>query len=104
MKHILTLAVLAFSLNLNAQKLSIPNDTTVVTQHRTTINGSKIKYTAKTGTQPLWDKKGNPIATLYYTYYSKSGTSDYSNRPLLISFNKLIFQFSKYQYLMHHLM
>ena len=44
-------------------------DTTIITHHNTTINGNKISYTAKTGTQPVWDKGGKPIATLFYTYY-----------------------------------
>ena len=55
----------------NAQNRNIPVDTTVVTAHTTTINGATISYTATTGTQPVWDELGKPIATLFYTYYKK---------------------------------
>ena len=62
-------------------------DTTIITHHNTTINGNKISYTAKTGTQPVWDKGGKPIATLFYTYYKRTNTGDMAKRPLVISFN-----------------
>lgn len=74
-----------FALSINAQ-ISIPIDTMVVTQHETTINGSKVSYSASTGTQPVWDENGKPIATLFYTYYKKNN-SKAKDRPLLISFN-----------------
>ena len=72
-----------------ANKRMLPIDTTVITKGSTTINGTPISYTTKTGTQPLWDKDGNPIASLFYTYYSKDShvDDDKSDRPLLISFN-----------------
>jgi len=69
------------------QNRTIPLDTTVITNHSTTINGTKITYTATTGTQPVWDDQGKAIATLYYTYYKRSNAGDMANRPLLISFN-----------------
>jgi len=69
------------------QVLKLPIDTTVVTKHSTTINGQLVKYTAKTGTQPLWSNDGKPIASLFYTYYTKDGIKDRSTRPLVISFN-----------------
>ena len=71
----------------HAQKRTIPVDTTVVTNHTTTINGTAVSYIATTGTQPVWDEEGNPIATLYYTYYKRDDITDTENRPLLISFN-----------------
>ena len=69
-----------------AQKRMIPVDTTVVTNHSTTVNGASFNYTATTGTQPVWGEEGSPIATLYYTYYTRDAV-DRENRPLLISFN-----------------
>lgn len=72
---------------INAQSRTIAVDTTVVTSNTTTINGIKISYTATTGTQPVWDELGKPIATLFYTYYKKTTTENTANRPLLISFN-----------------
>lgn len=70
-----------------AQDRSIPIDTTVVTQHSTTINGQKINYTAIAGMQPVWDNLGKPIATLQYTYYKRNNSESNETRPLLISFN-----------------
>ena len=70
-----------------AQERKIPVDTTVATQHAVTIGGNRINYTATTGTQPVWDEIGEPIATLHYTYYTKNDVKDRASRPLLISFN-----------------
>lgn len=70
-----------------SQKRKLPADTTVVTSHTVTINGSKVSYTATTGTQPVWDEMGEPIASLFYTYYKRSDVSNTGSRPLLISFN-----------------
>lgn len=69
----------------NDRKLEIDSKNT--TKHSTKINGKKINYTATTGTQPVWDKDGNPTASLFYTYYQRSDIKDNSTRPLLISFN-----------------
>ena len=54
------LVFLCFTVTVFAQKRTIPTDTTVVTNHTTTIKGKKINYTAYTGTQPVWDKEGEP--------------------------------------------
>ncbi len=80
----LTLALVA---NLYAQSRKIPVDTSIITQHNTMIKGKSVSYTAETGTHPVWDKDGEPIATLFYTYYTRNGIKDISKRPLLISFN-----------------
>ena len=83
------LALLFATQSLSAQKRMLPIDTTVITQGSATINGKMVKYTATCGTQPLWDDDGNPIASLFYTYYKRdnAGAKDNSDRPLLISFN-----------------
>ena len=65
----------------------IPIDTTVTTRHSITINGTPIDYTATTGMQPVWDEKGQPIATLNYTYYTRDDVKDRAARPLMMSFN-----------------
>jgi carboxypeptidase C (cathepsin A) len=57
------------------------------TTHKTKINGKKVKYSATTGTQPVWDVDGNPTASLFYTYYQRTDIDDNANRPLVISFN-----------------
>ncbi len=85
-KYLFFLVLLSVFHIVKAQR-AIPIDTTVVTNHSTTINGTKINYTATTGTQPVWDKGGKAIATLYYTYYKRTNAGNLANRPLLISFN-----------------
>jgi len=62
-------------------------DTTVVTKHEVTVKGVRFSYTAKTGTQPVWNDAGEPIAAVHYTYYERAGISDRDKRPLVISFN-----------------
>ncbi|MEP2667919.1 MAG: carboxypeptidase [Cyclobacteriaceae bacterium] len=70
-----------------AQDRKLPADTTVTTTHEVTVKGKRFPYTASTGTQPVWDKDGKVIASLYYTYYERSDVKDRASRPLLISFN-----------------
>ena len=66
---------------------AIEPDRTVVTEHKTSINGTRITYTATTGTQPVWNEEGDAVASLHYTYYKRSDIKDDSTRPLVISFN-----------------
>ena len=87
MKHYFTVLLLLISFFGFSQTLKIPKDTMVVTNHTTTIKNIPISYKATTGTQPVWSKKGEPIATLYYTYYERSNVKNKANRPLVISFN-----------------
>ena len=70
-----------------AQSRSLPADTTVVTNHKTTIKGKRIEYRATTGTQPVWNEDGNPIASVHYTYYERTNIKKNASRPILISFN-----------------
>jgi carboxypeptidase C (cathepsin A) len=69
-----------------AQTRTIPTDTVVITHHKGIFNGVSMNYIAETGTQPVWNENGKPVASLHYTYYRKSGEI-VPNRPLLISFN-----------------
>jgi carboxypeptidase C (cathepsin A) len=84
--YILLLAFLA-TVNGISQNRKLPIDTVITTQHSVTINGASINYTAQTGTQPVWDEKGEPTASLHYTYYTRNNIKDRASRPLLISFN-----------------
>jgi len=70
-----------------AKDRHIEAESKVVTHHKTKINGHSLSYSATTGTQPVWNKEGRTIATLYYTYYQKDGVKNKSKRPLVISFN-----------------
>ena len=65
----------------------LPIDTAVVTDHSISIKGQQINYRATCGTQPVWDEDGNPIASLFYTYYERKGVGNSAKRPLIISFN-----------------
>ncbi|MDC6364561.1 MULTISPECIES: S10 family peptidase [Flavobacteriaceae] len=88
MKKILfTLCLVLVAGLTNAQNRKLPVDTTVTTQHSVTINGNPINYTATTGTQPIWNEMGEPIASLHYTYYTRNNVKNRAERPLLISFN-----------------
>jgi carboxypeptidase C (cathepsin A) len=82
---IISLTLLASSLY--AQERKLPIDTAVTTKHSVTVNSERFTYTAETGTQPVWDDMGKPIASLHYTYYSRDDVKDRAARPLLISFN-----------------
>ena len=87
MKYFLgTLFFLATILSYS-QSRTIPVDTLVKTTHSTIVKGVSFSYTAETGTQPVWDKNGDPMATLFYTYYTRNNVKDGVNRPLIISFN-----------------
>ncbi|WP_144212369.1 S10 family peptidase [Shewanella donghaensis] len=66
---------------------NIPVDSSVVTEHKTKVNGNSFSYTATVGTQPVWDEHGDAVATLSYTYYQRSNVKETAKRPLLISFN-----------------
>ena len=88
MKKTILIVYLVLGLSITmAQERKLPIDTVVTTQHGVTINGTPITYTAKTGTQPVWDEEGKPIASLHYTYYTRNNVKDRASRPLLISFN-----------------
>ena len=87
MKKIATLFFSLFLFYLNGQIRKISVDTIVVTNHTTKIKNQVIKYQAQTGTQPVWDTIGRPIATLFYTYYRRIDVENYNKRPLIFSFN-----------------
>ena len=72
---------------LGAQSRSLPSDTTVVTTHKIMIKGDRIEYKVTTGTQPVWNEDGNPIAYVHYTYYERSDIKDRASRPIMVSFN-----------------
>ena len=91
MKNLFTVFLLLVSINTYSQGSTfdrqISSDQKVITNHSTTILGKKVNYSAQIGTQPIWDVKGEVIATLHYTYYKRTDIEDNSNRPLAFSFN-----------------
>lgn len=74
-------------LSAQAQRLVLPVDTMIVTKNNVTVGGALVPYTAITGTQPVWDETGQPIASLHFTYYSRNDVKKQDERPLVISFN-----------------
>ena len=87
MKRFLSISLCLLGISLWAQKLQIPIDTTVITQHSTTVKGVNFSYTAETGMQPVWADDGNPIVTLFYTYYTRNDVKNRAKRPIVFSFN-----------------
>lgn len=87
MKNFISFFCLLISFLSFAQKRKLPVDTIVTTNHITIIKGEKLNYQAQTGTQPVWDDDGNPIASLFYTYYKRTDIKSDSERPLIFSFN-----------------
>ena len=87
MKKLICLLCLGLVSFIQAQKREIPVDTVIVTNHSTEIKGKTVNYQAQTGTQPVWDAEGNPIASLFYTFYRRTDVKKGSERPLIFSFN-----------------
>ena len=87
MKKLICLLCLGVVSFIQAQKREIPIDTVIVTNHTTEIKGKTVNYQAQTGTQPVWDAEGNPIASLFYTFYRRTDVKKGSERPLIFSFN-----------------
>ena len=86
-KVLLSLLLVCSIFSIQGQDRVIPADTSVITNHTVTINGIRVAYSATTGTQPVWDETGKPIATLFYTYYKRTDSGNAATRPLLMSFN-----------------
>lgn len=88
MKRFIILLFLAVSTNLYAQDLHFNPDSTVTTNHAVTIKGQSVKFSATTGTQPVWDKAtGKARAGVFFTYYKRTDVNDADTRPLVFSFN-----------------
>lgn len=69
------------------QERVLQAESAVTTTAQVTIKGKVIPYKATAGTQPVWDKDGKVIASLFYTYYERTDVSDKAKRPLVMSFN-----------------
>ena len=85
------LILLTFSIILtpdaDAQSRHIEIESAVTTEGQVTINGQRVRYEATAGTQPVWGDDGEPIASLFYVYYRRTGIDNSANRPLVFSFN-----------------
>ena len=89
MKNIFYFAVISFFIFSTgySQDRSLQAESAVVTNSQVTIKGKVVPYKATAGTQPVWDKEGKTIASLFYTYYERTDVADKSKRPLVLSFN-----------------
>ncbi len=74
-------------INTNIASRTIVPESSVITNHSVNINGKAVPYKATTGTLPVWDEDGKPIAGLFYSYYERTDISNKESRPLVISFN-----------------
>ncbi|MGC4021772.1 MAG: carboxypeptidase [Cyclobacteriaceae bacterium] len=66
---------------------SLPAESAVTSTSQVTIKGKIVPYRVTAGTQPVWDKEGKVIASLFYTYYERTDVTDKGKRPLVLSFN-----------------
>lgn len=57
-----------------------------VTQHKITIGGKTIAYTATAGTMLMKDDKGEPIALFGFTAYTQDGANP-GTRPIIFAYN-----------------
>ncbi|MEJ1239965.1 carboxypeptidase [Chryseolinea sp. T2] len=62
-------------------------ESSVTSTGQISIKGKNVPYRVTAGTQPVWDKDGKVIASLFYTYYERTDMADKSKRPLVMSFN-----------------
>ncbi len=79
--------LLLFCATTYAQDRTLQAESSSTTTGQVTIKGKVVPYKVTAGTQPVWDKDGKVIASLYYTYYERSDVTDKSRRPFVMSFN-----------------
>lgn len=80
-------SIVLFPLGAVAQDRALQAESSVVSTGQVTIKGKNVPYKVTAGTQPVWDKDGKVIASLFYTYYERTDVSDKSKRPFVMSFN-----------------
>lgn len=69
-----------------ASKTKLQWPAPVSTQHKATIAGKVVSYTATAGHQAQYNDKGEKIADLFYIAYQRDGV-DATNRPITFCFN-----------------
>lgn len=87
MKKYIFFFIVTISFSSIAQDHRIPLDTIVTTTNSVKIKGKVVPYKATTGMQPVWNDAGEVIASLYYTYYSRTDIKNTAKRPIIMSFN-----------------
>lgn len=71
----------------HAQDRTLQAESAVSSTGQITIKGKNVPYKVTAGTQPVWDKDGKVIASIFYTYYERTDITDKSRRPFVMSFN-----------------
>ncbi len=64
----------------------MPEAHTSVTQHKLTLGGASLAYTATAGTMRITNDKDEPVALFGYTSYVRDG-GDRASRPLVFAYN-----------------
>lgn len=65
-----------------------PEPDPIQTQHRMSVRGEEIAYTATVGRLPLKNAEtGEPEAHIFFTAYTRDDVADRSQRPLTFAFN-----------------
>ncbi len=88
MKYLFCICFFACSIVTDAQDKttssdrSLPAESAVTSNGQVTIKGKVVPYKVTAGTQPVWDKDGKVIASLFYTYYERTDVTDKGKRPL----------------------
>lgn len=89
-KYLFVLLLMALSVEAQteqqAEKAHTPWPAPVTTQHKTTIDGKAVSYTATAGHQEQYDDKGEKIADIFYIAYHRDGGAA-SDRPITFCFN-----------------
>jgi len=71
----------------DATEVEIDLDGTATREDVVTIRGVRVPYRVTTGTQPVWNKDNEAVASMFYTYYERTDVEDKHRRPLAFSFN-----------------
>jgi carboxypeptidase C (cathepsin A) len=67
--------------------VTVPWESAVTGERTITIRGQRVPYRSTAGTFPVFDRRGQTIATLFYVFYERTDVRDKSSRPLTFSFN-----------------
>jgi hypothetical protein len=59
----------------------------ITTEHKLSLKGKDLKYSATAGVIPLKDDKGETEAEIFFTAYELDSKEDKSQRPLTFAFN-----------------
>lgn len=87
MKYLVFVSMLLCVATAGAQERTLPAESAVTATGSVTVKGKPVPYKVTAGTQPVWDKDGKVIASLFYTYYERTDIADKSRRPFVMSFN-----------------